>query len=181
MDNLLFIDTETGGLNPVKHSLLSIAFITWNGQELKKDSFYVKQKKYFITKEAYQINKININLIKDCSVEKNEIIKYLREIKHCFFSDGKITLAGQNVNFDYKFLKRLYEEENEDFTQDFSYRVLDVSSILKFLYIAKKLPKDISALDDAIQYFDIPITVRHTAMADCEATLKVFEEILKLV
>ncbi len=181
MSNLLFIDTETGGLNPEKHSLLSVAFITWNGKQLQKDSFYVKQKKYLFTEEALKINKINIDHIKECSVEKSEIINYIRDIKCRFFVNNKITLAGQNVSFDYKFLKKLYDDENEDFSQDFNYRVLDVSSILKFLYIAKKIPKDISALDDAIKYFNISIDIRHTALSDCEATLKVFEKLLNLM
>ena len=30
MARLLFIDTETGGLNPEKHSLLSVGFVVWD-------------------------------------------------------------------------------------------------------------------------------------------------------
>lgn len=30
MARLLFIDTETGGLDPEKHSLLSVGFVVWD-------------------------------------------------------------------------------------------------------------------------------------------------------
>ncbi len=33
-DKLLFIDTETGGLDPDKHSLLSIAMVVWEDMEI---------------------------------------------------------------------------------------------------------------------------------------------------
>ena len=33
-DRLLFIDTETGGLDPQKHSLLSLALVVWEKREI---------------------------------------------------------------------------------------------------------------------------------------------------
>lgn len=180
MDKLLFTDTETGGLNPEKHSLLSVAFIVWDGKELQKDNFYIKQKNYNCTDEALKINNINLKTISENSVSKRYIIEYIREIKSLYFGGKKITLAGQNVNFDCGFLKKLYEEENEDYLSDFNYRVLDVSSVLKFMYIAKKIPSDISSLDAAINYFGISMGLRHSAMSDCEATLEVFKKLLAL-
>ena len=46
MARLLFIDTETGGLDPEKHSLLSVGFVVWDSvlDECYSAEYYQKTK-----------------------------------------------------------------------------------------------------------------------------------------
>ena len=56
---LLFIDTETGGIDCGKHSLLSIGLVVWDNDQGIIDSteILIKNKEYVVTKEAQRINK----------------------------------------------------------------------------------------------------------------------------
>ena len=48
MNRILFIDTETGGINPNKHSLLSIGLVVWDQDNgiIYENEFYIKSEKY---------------------------------------------------------------------------------------------------------------------------------------
>ena len=60
MARLLFIDTETGGLDPEKHSLLSVGFVVWDSAlgECCSAEYHLKNENYCITKTAQKINKL---------------------------------------------------------------------------------------------------------------------------
>ena len=56
-------DTETGGLDPNKHSLLSIGFVVWDAidGELFSDEYYVYSENYCVTKTAARLNHYDAN------------------------------------------------------------------------------------------------------------------------
>ena len=60
MARLLFIDTETGGLDPEKHSLLSVGFVVWDSAlgESYSAEYRLKNENFQITKTAQKINKL---------------------------------------------------------------------------------------------------------------------------
>ncbi len=67
-DRLLFIDTETGGLNPNKHSLLSLAMVVWEDMEIiDSQELLINDGKLSVTEEALSINKIDIEKHKQIS------------------------------------------------------------------------------------------------------------------
>lgn len=52
-DRLLFIDTETGGLDPHKHSLLSLAMVIWEDMEIiNSQDILINDGILSVTKEA---------------------------------------------------------------------------------------------------------------------------------
>ena len=72
MSRLLFIDTETGGVDPNKHSLLSIGLVVWDSYDglIYEKEYYVKQREYVITQTARQINKISLEDLRKATSTK---------------------------------------------------------------------------------------------------------------
>lgn len=183
-DRLLFIDTETGGIDVQKHSLLSIGFVVWDRENgiIDKREYYVKQEKYIATKEAKKINKFNKEEHQEKAIDGKEIIADMLDFFHRYFSsDTLIPLAGHNTQFDVGFIKKFLIDNGRSFNSIFSHRIIDTYSIMKFLEYAQILDTDISSSAQALNYFEIDIYNRHTALADAEATVKLFECMLKTI
>lgn len=180
---LLFIDTETGGTDEYENSLLSIALVHWeNKKTLDKLEIFIKEENYNTTKEAMNLNKLNLEEIKKVGLERDIAVKEINKFISKNFGDEKAIICGHNVNFDIRFLKQLYKKSNDDYKKYFSYRSLDTASIFKFLTLAGKFRNNsINSLDDAINYFKISFENRHSAMADIEKTIQVFNILIEKV
>lgn len=185
MGRLLFLDTETGGLDPRKYSLLSIGIVVWDSVEgvLYKKNILPKHKNYVICQEALKINNFNINSFnKEDFYSKEEIVKLFKEIKSQFFEVyKKIPLAGHNIHFDVSFLRQYLQYTIEEYENLFSYKLVDTYSILQMLIHSGKLPEYISNSDDAFKYFNIKVNGRHTALGDAEATAILYEELIYVI
>ena len=58
---LLITDTETGGLDPTKQDVLTLAFAVWEDNKiLDRIEFKVSKEEYRTTEEAMKVNKINL-------------------------------------------------------------------------------------------------------------------------
>ena len=76
----VFIDTETGGTDPHKHSLLSVGVVVWDKMDgiIAQKEFFVKNARYYVTKEAQKMakdindfsSKLPIEWIKISDLEK---------------------------------------------------------------------------------------------------------------
>ena len=185
MKRLLFIDTETGGLDFRKNSLLTIGFVVWDKEYgiLYKKEVCQKLDKYIIEKSALEINHFDINKInKDDILSAHEIEKVIISIKNEFFSDKKlIPLAGHNVNFDTNFIREMFEQNNLDYDKLFLHRIVDTYSIVRFLIDVGKLPEGIDNSSGAFDYFNIKVNGRHTALGDAIATAELYEKLLTIV
>jgi DNA polymerase III subunit epsilon len=183
-DKILFIDTETGGLNPSEHSLLSIALVVW--QDLKiidSIELYINDGVLNVTKQAIEINKIDIEKHKKNSITPIQAIKKIKDFLNKHFIDlvdSKITLAGHNVNFDVNFLRFFLDKNNESFSAYFSHRFVDTSSILYYLFLSGKLKYKALSSNEAFQLFKIKIEHRHTALGDAVATAELFTRLILL-
>lgn len=182
-NRLLFIDTETGGIIPTKHSLLSIGLVAWDVNDgiIGSDEIFVKNKRYFFTKEAQRINKFEKSKHNEKAIPHDEVIKRLREFcnKH-FKSDTLVPLAGHNTQFDVGFVKVFLNKNNVSYNNLFSHRILDTYSILRYLVYAGKIDDNISSSAKAFQYFGIKVNERHSALGDALATVELFEKLLEL-
>lgn len=181
-DRLLFIDTETGGLNPDKHSLLSLALVVWEDMEIiDSQELLLNDGILSVTEEALSINRIDIEKHKQIAISPARAIEEMFLFINKYFpGKGKITLAGHNVHFDVSFLKIFFSQHNEDFSKYFSHRIIDTSSILYYLYLAGHLKHRAISSDEAFDYFDIQVEGRHTALGDARATAKLFTKLLHL-
>ena len=182
-NRLLFIDTETGGLNPNEHSLLSLAMVIWEDMEIiDSKELLINDGILSVTKEALSINKIDIEKHKQSAISSSQAIEkiFLFISKH-FPQQRKITLAGHNVHFDADFLRFFFSKNNKDFSKFFSHRFIDTSSILYYLYLAGHLKHRAISSDEAFDLFEIEVDGRHTAIGDAIATAKLFTRLLYLI
>ena len=180
----LFIDTETGGIDPNKHSLLSIACVIWsrNTGIVDKAEFFIKSKKYMVTKKAKEINGFNRdehNLI--AQDPKDVLGKMLEFVYKHFEKDVLIPIIGHNVQFDVNFLKVFFQKNGRSFNQYFSHRIIDTYSIYKTIEISRRIDESIDSSTDAFKYFNIKVENRHNAMGDCLATVELFEKLVKVI
>lgn len=182
-NKILFIDTETGGINPQQCSLLSIGLVVWSNKEIiDKKEIFINHKIFKVTSEALKINKIDLSNFKEIGIEPkkaiNEIIDFC--LLH-FKNEMPITIGGHNVNFDINFLKQFFEENNICYNKYFSHRVIDTASILKYLYYSNVLNEDLSSSNKAFSFFNINIAKRHSSLGDALGTAELFTKLIDIV
>lgn len=182
-EKILFIDTETGGLDPEYHSLLSIGLVQWEDSRITgTKEILVNDGKLNVTEAALAINKIDLNSHKvNAIAQDNAIQEILSFIERPVNQKEKITLAGHNVCFDIRFIRHLFESQNYNFEDYFSHRSIDTSSILHYLYYTGKMDRKIVGSSDAFKHFEIEVRGRHTALGDAIATAELFSRMLSLL
>ena len=114
-------------------------------------------------------------------LEEKVLDKILLFIGKHFPRQTKITLAGHNVHFDAGFLRSFFSANNKNFSEFFSHRIIDTSSILYYLYLAGRIKQRAISSDEAFNLFDIKVEGRHTAIGDAIATAKLFTKLLDLL
>ncbi len=180
-NRLLFIDTETGGLDPNKHSLLSIGVVVWDALEgeLFSDEYYIRSEKYSVTKKAAQLNHFDEVSQHDSALDPECIVDKLIAIKEQFFGEyPSIPLAGHNVAFDIQFIKSMFSSCGRSFEKLFSHRSVDTYSIIKYLSDCGFLPDEINSSAKAFKYFNIHVKGRHTALGDARATMQLYANLI---
>ena len=183
MAQLLFIDTETGGLDPEKHSLLTVGFVVWDSilGECYSAEYRLKSENYCITKTAQKINKLTDSDFADAIIPK-DLIKKFEEIKEIYFAKyTAIPLAGHNIQFDVQFIKKMFKDNHRSFDNIFLHRMIDTYSILKFLQDAGIITDKIDSSAQAFKFFEINVEGRHTALGDAKATMQLYEKMIQLL
>lgn len=173
---VLVLDTETGGLSPQEHSLLTVAGVAWtpNTQPQPLFSLYIKENPIRTEPSAMEVNGLDLNTIRQeglSPVDAVQAIRYALD-QHYGPSRAPICLAGHNVEFDKRFLKRLYHLANENYGDDFGGKPLDTVTIFQF-FIASGLIRPGKANGDRMfASLGIPVaeSQRHTALGDAWAT-----------
>ena len=137
---LVIIDTETGGLDPSVHSLLSVGLVLVDsGSIVEQKLWNVAEPAEMVncTEEALKVNQINLDEhLKNGTNVANVLMELERSIPDSFMVDGgKAIFTGHNVKFDVGFIDRLGRIGGSDKFVDriFGYRHLDTVSILMFL------------------------------------------------
>jgi len=183
---LLVIDTETGGLEPAKHSLLSIGAVVWSdGRVMDGIEVIVREPELTIDPEAMAVNKFDLARLDAAGRTPSQGVAEFDAFLERNFGPRagrkKISVAGHNVSFDIDFFSRLYRLAGADFRGLFSHRVLDTASVLAFLILAGRLPPTCATSSEAFEHFGIKFEPkeRHTALADARATAMLLDALLK--
>lgn len=183
MDRLLFIDTETGGLDSQIHSLLSLGLVVWDKNDgiLYQREICQKLDHYETTEEALRINHFSVaNYTASDILTANEIHDVIVSIAKEYFPNQKrLHLAGHNVQFDFSFLKKMYSNAGLNYGETFACRMVDMFSILQYLIHLKLIPDSVNTSTKAFEYFDITVNGRHTAMGDAVATAELYTKLLQ--
>ncbi len=95
-------------------------------------------------------------------------------------SFDKLELLGHNVSGDIRLVKEFLISEGS-WVKYVSYRVQDTGVVGNFLKKQGKIPKEISgSLSSYCDHFKIDNSKAHDAKGDCEMTVNVYKEMLKL-
>jgi DNA polymerase-3 subunit epsilon len=184
-NKILFLDTETGGLNPARHDLLSVGLVVWEDENIAAEKeILLKGSPGRVTEEAMAVNRIDLERHNRLALSKpkavEEIIRFVDE----YFEEKPVIVAGHNVGFDMAFLRQLFEKQGVSFGKYFSHRHIDTSSILQYIGIQRnysnKEIQSFSSSDKAFRNFGVHIEpeVRHTALADAAATAQLFTQLI---
>jgi DNA polymerase III epsilon subunit-like protein len=182
-DKILFIDTETGGIDPAGNSLLSLALVVWKDLEIKASiEILINDGVLNVTPKALEINGIDLDEHKKKAVNPAVALQQLDNFLGIHFPrDEKIVLAGHNITFDVNFLNVFLTRNGYNFQQRFSHRFVDTSTILFYLYLTGKIKRKLTASQDALDYFGIIVQGRHTALGDALATAQLFSKLISIL
>jgi len=183
VSKILIIDTETGGLDPAIHSILSLGAVVLENNEIKDSKeWFIIEPIIHVTVDAMAINEIALDQLPYKASLAADVVQQLEEWLALNFGAEKITLGGQNINFDVAFLKRLYQfNPVYSFNKRFSYRMVDTASIAWYLMETGKLQIEKPSLTLLFQYFNLTPPVAHTALGDALATANLLVKLKELV
>ena len=182
-DKILFIDTETGGIDPSRDSLLSMALLVWSEGEMGASiEILINDGVLHVTEEALRINGIDLGVhVKEALSPEGAMEVFSAFVGKYFGEEEKIVLGGHNISFDVNFLNVFLTKYGPQWKGRISHRHVDTSSILFYLYLTGKIKRKIVSSQDAFDYFGIIVDGRHTALGDVKATAQLFSRLVGIL
>lgn len=189
MNKIIFIDTETGGVNPEKAALIQLSgIIRIDKKDVEKFNFYIKPfENSEVTEKALEVQGRTLEELKtDKYVEEKEVYKQFINILDKYIDKydrtDKFIVAGYNVRFDVDILKAFFQRHRNNFL--FSYldsSMLDPLYSIRLLQIAEILPVlENNKLETWCKHFGIELKA-HDSLEDIEATKKLIGKLISLI
>ena len=189
MNKIIFIDTETGGVNAEKSALIQLSgIIEVNGTEKEKFNFYIKPfENSEVNEKALEVQgrtlgELGTEKYIDESIIYKKFLEILDKYIDKYDKNDKFIVAGYNVKFDIDILKALFERNNNKFL--FSYfnsSMLDPLYSVRLLQVAGMLPVlENNKLETWCKYFNIELKA-HDSLQDITATKKLIEKLVELI
>lgn len=189
MIKIIFIDTETGGVNVEKSALIQLSgIIEVNGTEKEKFNFYIKPfENSEVNEKALEVQgrtleELGTEKYIDESIIYKKFLEILDKYIDKYDKNDKFIVAGYNVKFDIDILKALFERNNNKFL--FSYfnsSMLDPLYSVRLLQVAGMLPVlENNKLETWCKYFNIELKA-HDSLQDITATKKLIEKLIELI
>lgn len=185
--NILFIDTETTGLDPSKHTIIEIACrLDVDGKTVTRHSTKFYNPNAQIDLGALRVNKTKITDLVKAKPEAQEVahlVDWLVELPDRV--QGEIYLSGQNVTFDKEFLKALLGRYNVSGLDSIvGYKVLDTFGLALALVMKGKLKVEGKLnLGNIAKALGVDLSKKklHTADDDTDVAAEVLYKLLELI
>ena len=189
MNKIIFIDTETGGVNPEKAALIQLSgIIRIDKKDVEKFNFYIKPfENSEVSEKALEVQRRTLEELKtDKYVEEKEVYKEFINLLDKYIDKydktDKFIVAGYNVRFDVDILKAFFQRHGNNFL--FSYldsSMLDPLYSIRLLQIAEILPiLENNKLETWCKHFGIELKA-HDSLEDIEATKKLIGKLISLI
>lgn len=180
----LFLDTETGGLDPQRHSLLSIGLVVGEGASvLRSLEIFLKHDPYVVSGGGMAVNRIDLPAHDRMALEPLTALNVLDVFLNQFFpcKGEPIVLAGHNVGFDRAFLEIFLRAQGRPIEPRFSHRIVDTHSLAAGLRDAGRLDVEDLSSTALFQHFgiQIPEEKRHTALGDALGTFELYWKLVE--
>lgn len=188
MNNVIVLDTETGGLNPYTDALLTVGLSGPFDCSLELPVLDFGR----CLPEAMAVNKIDLMLHREKALPPIQVLReiedFIRKVRNMTVSESapegeKLYIAGHNVHFDLAFLRRLVNlahPTNPDLPRWLGGRTIDTHTLLWAQHARGDLPSAATSSDGAFRHFKIDVEAheRHTALGDAKATRRLLERLL---
>lgn len=174
MKPVLVIDTETGGLDCEKHSLLSLAAVVY-ADGMVRDQLYllIKEDDIVAEESALKVNGLSLDMIREEGFSPKEAVASLENFLDEHRLTGRIRVVAHNAAFDIGYLKRLYKLAGKNYGKRFSYQYVCTYTGAFLFEMAGllKLEKGSASLDNMIKLFGIKLdrSEGHNALNDAVA------------
>ncbi len=183
---VVFIDTETGGLDARTNSILSLGAVVLHNGAIA-DTLYCLIREPEINAEptALAINKLDLNVVREEGLTPAEAVNKLVNFLQRNDIRKSAQFAAHNAPFDLAFVKRLFELAGKDFNKVFSYRPLCTQTAALLLDLSGRisLPGGSASLDNLVKFFkvDLDRSEGHNALNDAVAGARVLVKELELI
>ena len=189
MNKIIFIDTETGGVNPEKAALIQLSgIIRIDKKDVEKFNFYIKPfENSEVNEKALEVQGRTLDELKaEKYIEEKEVYKQFINLLDKYIDKydktDKFIVAGYNVRFDVDILKALFQRHGNNFL--FSYldsSMLDPLYSIRLLQIAEVLPVlENNKLETWCKHFGIELKA-HDSLEDIVATKKLIGKLISLI
>lgn len=183
MKKIVVLDVETGGLDPVQHSILSVGAVVGDlDTGIIEGTFHapVEWPVYRVTAGALAVNDIDLRTFDGPFVtwSPEEIKERFRNfILGSYYNASswdkiggqeKPRLAGHSIAFDIAF----YKQVDPDFLEMFKRRTIDTSSIVALDCELGRVPAGVGSLVSACKHYGIEPWQAHEALGDAKATFQ---------
>lgn len=186
MDKLLFLDSETGGLNKESSLLTLSAIVTGSDLSIQEElnlSIKPSDGNYVVSAQALEINKINLSehwkTSESIDVCKQKLYEFIK--KNSEDGKNKLIPCGHGIVFD---LRKIWDVllRRSSWEQFCSYRTIDTGAVARTLILAGIIPGNIhGSLEAYCKYFNITVGVLHTARDDNLASIELLYNMKNLL
>jgi DNA polymerase-3 subunit epsilon len=183
---LLFLDTETGGLDPARHSLLSVGLVVGDGPKVVNSlEILIKHEPYVVSSGGLAVNRIDLVRHSAAALEPRMALSVLDVFldQHFPHMCKPVILAGHNVAFDRAFLGAFLASQGRALEPRVSHRTVDTHAIAAALRDGGRLPLENLSSTALFAHFgiEVPDERRHTALGDALATFELYWKLVGLL
>ena len=178
---ILWYDTETTGLDPVKQDIIQFAGIMEiDGKVVDEIEVKMQPISYEnVEQGALDVHGYSLEDFKSFPSAREgylRILQFLDQHVSKFDKTDKLLSAGQNIKFDMEFLRQNFIKNNNVFFGSyFDYHFIDLQAITALMIKNKKLGIVNYKLETVCKELGIEI-VAHDAISDIRATKACFEK-----
>ena len=181
----LFLDTETGGLDLARHSLLSLGLVVGDDGTVRDSlEILIRHEPYVVSAGGMAVNRIDLVKHHEAALEPGAALDALEAFCARHFPGGApITLVGHNIAFDRNFLQAFHARQGRAFEPRFSHRTIDTHSLAAALRDAGRLPLANLSSSALFEHFGIvvPEAQRHTALGDALGTFELYWKLVERI
>jgi DNA polymerase III epsilon subunit-like protein len=183
---MLFLDTETGGLDPASHSLLSLGLVVGEGPTVTHSlEILIRHEPYVVSGGGLKVNRIDLVAHSAAALDPPMALSVLDVFldQHFPHRCQPIILAGHNVGFDRAFLGSFLAGQGRSLEPRISHRLVDTHGIAAALRDAGRLPLADLNSSALFAHFGIQVSdaARHTALGDALATFELYWKLVELM
>lgn len=178
---ILWLDTETTGLNREKCDIIQIAgIVIIDGQEKERFNFSCQPVNWEnIEPTSFEKTGMTLEKLKELPLPQEIYLKFkelLGKYIDRYNKDDKFFLAGHSTQFDLDFLKTFFEKMGDKyFGSYFFYKTIDLMALCTILHTAGLINLSSWKLGDIANYLCIEYDNNlHNAETDIDLTRKCF-------